>query len=64
MKKKRIDKLIKIMPEILKISKETKLYIAGNDPFGYKKYLQNEIKKLNLEKNIFYNHLQMNQINL
>lgn len=52
-KRKGIDKLIKVMPEILKIRKETRLYIAGNDPFGYKNKLQNKIKKLKLEENIF-----------
>ena len=52
-KRKGLSNLIDIMPEILNYNDKIKLFIAGNDPFGYKLELDNKIKALGLQKNIY-----------
>ena len=52
-KRKGLNNLIDIMPEILNYNDKIKLFIAGNDPFGYKLELDNKIKALGLQKNIY-----------
>ena len=52
-KRKGLSNLIDIMPNILNHNDKIKLFIAGNDPFGYKKHLDKKIRLLNLQENIF-----------